>query len=41
MLAAAGHRVLQLVRVGVGPLTLGDLPAGKWRYLSNEEVEAL
>jgi len=41
MLAAAGHRVLQLVRVGVGPLTLGDLAAGKWRYLTSEEVEAL
>ena len=41
MLAAVGHRVLQLVRVGVGPLTLGDLAAGKWRYLSNEEVEAV
>src|SRR6266567_5040716 len=41
MLAAAGHRVLQLVRVGVGPLTLGDLAAGKWRYLTSEEVEAV
>jgi 16S rRNA U516 pseudouridylate synthase RsuA-like enzyme len=41
MLAAVGHRVLQLVRVGVGPLTLGELATGKWRYLSNEEVEGL
>ena len=41
MLAAAGHRVLQLVRVGIGPLTLGELATGKWRYLTSEEVEAL
>src|SRR5438270_7408133 len=41
MLAAVGHRVLQLVRVGLGPLTLGELATGKWRYLSNEEVEGL
>jgi pseudouridine synthase len=41
MLAAVGHRVLQLKRVGVGPLTLGDLGEGKWRYLSEEEMEML
>jgi 23S rRNA pseudouridine2605 synthase len=40
MLAAIGHAVLELVRVGVGPLELGDLPVGKWRYLTGEEVEA-
>jgi len=38
MLAAVGHRVLQLKRVGVGPLKLGDLGEGKWRCLSEEEV---
>ena len=41
MLGAVGYRVLQLARVGVGPITLGNLPAGKWRYLSDEEVAAL
>jgi pseudouridine synthase len=41
MLGAVGYRVLQLSRVGVGPITLGNLPAGKWRYLSDEEVAAL
>jgi pseudouridine synthase len=41
MLAAVGYHVLQLARVGVGPLTLGDVPTGKWRYLTNEEVAAL
>ena len=41
MLAVVGHPVLQLVRVGVGPLTLGDLAAGKWRYLTDEEMDGL
>jgi pseudouridine synthase len=41
MLAAVGHPVLELIRVGIGPLELGDLPTGKWRYLSDEEVRAL
>ena len=38
MLAAVGHPVLQLIRVGIGPLRLGDLPVGAWRYLDEEEV---
>ncbi len=41
MLAAIGHPVLELIRVGVGPLELGDLPAGKWRNLTNDEVTAI
>ncbi len=41
MLAAVGHPVLELSRAGIGPLKLGELPEGKWRYLSNEEVQAL
>src|SRR2546421_5234601 len=41
MLAAVGHPVLQLVRVGIGPLRLGDLAAGQWRYLADEEVKAV
>ena len=41
MLAAIGHPVLQLVRVGIGPLKLGDLPIGAWRYLTGEEVQVL
>ena len=41
MLTAVGYRVLELRRVGIGSLTLGDLPEGKWRYLHNEEVAAL
>lgn len=41
MLAAVGHPVLNLIRVGIGPLELGDIPVGKWRYLTDEEVRAL
>jgi len=41
MLAAVGYRVRQLMRVGVGPIILGDLGEGKWRYLSEEEVGRL
>ncbi len=41
MLAAIGHKVLELKRVAIGPLKLGDLPVGKWRYLTEEEVKQL
>ncbi len=41
MLATVGHPVLQLIRVGIGPLTLNDLPAGAWRYLTDEELHML
>ncbi|HEY0757099.1 MAG TPA: pseudouridine synthase [Ktedonobacteraceae bacterium] len=41
MLATVGLPVLSLKRVGIGTLTLGDLPSGKWRYLTEAEVTAL
>lgn len=41
MCAAAGMEVKRLVRVAEGSLTLGDLPLGKWRHLTKEEVEEL
>jgi 23S rRNA pseudouridine2605 synthase len=41
MLAAIGHTVSQLERAGIGTLTLGDLPVGKWRYLTEDEVQVL
>jgi 23S rRNA pseudouridine2605 synthase len=41
MLAAVGHPVLELSRVGIGSLKLGNLPTGKWRYLTSEEVKSL
>jgi pseudouridine synthase len=41
MCAAVGHEVLELVRVRVGRLSLGNLAPGQWRELSAEEVKAL
>ena len=41
MFEAVGHQVLQLRRVRFGPLELGDLPRGKWRELTKEEVRSL
>ena len=38
MCAAAGMDVKRLIRIQEGTLSLGDLPAGKWRYLSQDEV---
>ena len=37
----AGMAVTRLKRVQEGKLQLGDLPLGKWRYLTKEEVDAL
>ncbi len=34
-------RVLRLKRVAIGSLLLGDLPAGKWRMLTDKEVDYL
>ncbi|WP_105317225.1 pseudouridine synthase [Thermus tenuipuniceus] len=41
MFQARGNRVLYLKRLSLGPLTLGDLPKGRARYLRSEEEEAL
>ncbi|WP_448568588.1 pseudouridine synthase [Thermus sp.] len=41
MLQAVGYPVKRLLRLQVGPIRLGDLPPGKWRRLSEEEVQAL
>lgn len=41
MCALAGMEVTRLIRVQEGALKLGDLPCGKWRYLSADEVESL
>lgn len=38
---ALGHRVLDLERIRMGPLTLGSLPAGGTRELTNREIEGL
>jgi 23S rRNA pseudouridine2457 synthase len=36
-----GHPTLRLVRVAVGPVTLGDLAPGQWRELSPQERASL
>ena len=41
MLAGLGIEVLRLIRVAVGPVTLGELPKGAHRELQREEKEAL
>lgn len=37
----AGMKVVRLIRVAEGQLQLGKLPLGKWRRLTEEEVEQL
>ena len=41
MCEAAGMTVTRLKRIREGNLSLGDLPLGKWRYLTAEEVASL
>ena len=41
MCAMAGMKVRRLKRIAEGKVSLGDLPVGKWRYLSQEEVTML
>jgi len=41
MLRAVGCSVIRLQRIALGPLTLGDLPPGAWRELTQAEVAAL
>jgi 23S rRNA pseudouridine2605 synthase len=41
LLSAFEVSVLRLVRVSIGTLQLGELPKGKWRELTEEEIEAL
>ena len=41
MCAAVGHEVLELVRVGIGGLELGELPPGRWRRLEAVELARL
>ena len=41
MCALAGMDVTRLIRIQEGTLSLGDLPSGKWRYLTSDEVNAL
>lgn len=39
--AQLGHPVVELKRISIGPITLGDLPSGAWRRLTDDEVRVL
>jgi pseudouridine synthase len=41
MIEAAGSGVLKLVRTAIGPIRIGDLPIGRWRKLTRQEVRAV
>ena len=41
LFARVGHKVMRLERVQFGPLKLGDLPVGRFRPLTREEVRDL
>ena len=41
MVEALGATVLKLVRVKIGPVSIGTLPIGRWRHLSPREVRAI
>ena len=41
MAAAVGHPVIELQRTRVGPIVLGELEPGRWRYLALHEIHAL
>ena len=41
MCDAIGHPVLKLIRVALGPISLGALPRGQWRPLTPLELGSL
>lgn len=41
MLQALGYEVIHLVRIGFGPLQLGNLKVGSYRFLEPEEVKGM
>jgi len=41
MTAAIGHPTLRLIRVCIGNLHLGNLPAGQWRILTPQESKSV
>lgn len=41
MCQAAGMHVTRLCRIREGSLCLGNLPKGKWRYLTAQEIQSL
>lgn len=41
LFAACGLTVERLIRIRVGPVRLGELPSGKWRTLTDQEINSL
>jgi len=41
MLEAVGYLVIHLIRIGFGPLKLGDLKLGQYRKLDDPEIQSL
>jgi 23S rRNA pseudouridine2605 synthase len=41
LLAGRGLTVRRLQRVQIGPIKLGELPAGRWRTLTESEIKSL
>ena len=41
MVSLLGHPAVRVIRIGLGPLALGELRPGKWRDLTAGEVRAL
>lgn len=41
MTAAVGHPTLRLIRLSIGPITLGSLQPGQWRDLTPTELQTL
>lgn len=41
MCKACGLGVSRLIRIAEGPVILGDLPLGKWRYMTRDEISFL
>ena len=41
MTARVGHPTLRVIRVAIGPIRLGSLPPGQWRWLREGELRGL
>jgi 23S rRNA pseudouridine2457 synthase len=41
MTAAVGYPTLRLIRIAIGPIVLGDLKPGEWRWLNKGELREL
>lgn len=41
MFEALGHEIIDLKRVSIGNVLLGNLPLGRWRHLTSHEINSL